>query len=96
MDLRSRLDALREGTSPSDPADTRVDAVLRALPAPDVQVLGDVLDRWERAGHSAGSVPTTSDLEPDDTGNVVDTATKTLIATAPEWETFQRVLRHLG
>ena len=96
MDLRLRLDALqREESETGDPGHERTDAVLRALAADDLKVLRDVLDRWEAAGHSAGSIPESSDLEPTDTGIVVDTETKTLIALPGEWEVFERVLKQL-
>jgi hypothetical protein len=97
MDLRSRLYALQAGEPASnDSTHSAVDAVLRALAAEDLQILRDILDRWEAAGHPAGSVPSSSDLEPTDTGIVVDPDTKTLIATPPEWEVFERVVRQLG
>lgn len=95
MNLRSRLDALRDGAASEDPAHARVDAVLRALAAPDLRVLRDVLDRWERSGHPASSVPASAALEPDDTGNLLDPRTKTLVATAEEWTVFQRVVSQL-
>ena len=96
MDLRSRLAALQRGEAPSsDAAHTRVDAVLRALAAEDLAILRDVLERWEEAGHKPGSIPHSSDLEPTDTGMVVDPDTKTLIALPQEWEVFQRVVLQL-
>lgn len=96
MNLRSRLDALQKGEAPSsDASHARKDAVLRALAAEDIEVLRDVLDRWERAGHPAGSIPNSSDLEPTDTGMVVDPDTQTLIAHPQEWEVFQRVIEQL-
>lgn len=96
MNLRSRLDALGEGAASDDAAHARADAVLRALAAPDLRVLRDVLDRWERSGHPVGSNPASGALEPDDTGNVLDPQTKTLVATADEWTVFQRVVNQLG
>ncbi len=96
MDLRPRLDALKEDAPPSaDPAHARADAVLRALAAEDLRTVQEVLNRWEAAGHPPGSVPSASDLEPSDTGVVVDPDTMTLVATSAEWEVFQRVLRQL-
>lgn len=96
MNLRSRLEALQRGESDSDdPGHQTIDAVLRALAAEDLKVLRDVLDRWEAAGHPPGSVPESSDLEPTDTGAVVDPHTKTLIAIPREWEVFERVLKQL-
>ena len=96
INLRSRLEALQRGESPSgDASHARTDAVLRALAAEDLEVLRDVLDRWERAGHPAGSIPSSSDLEPTDTGMVVDPDTQTLIAQPQEWEVFQRVIQQL-
>lgn len=96
MDLRSRLAALQKGEAPSsDASHTRVDAVLRALAAEDLAILAEVLDRWERAGNKPGSIPSPSDLEPTDTGMVVDPDTRTLIALPQEWEVFQRVIQQL-
>ena len=97
MDLRARPDALAVGETPSsDVSHARVDAVLRALAAEDLKILRDVLDRWAAAGHPPGSIPESSDLEPTDTGMVVDPETKALIALPGEWEVFQRVLRQLS
>ena len=92
MDLRSRLEAVKAGGPGSeDPAHARIDAVLRALAAEDLEVIGRVLDRWVKAGHAADSTPESEDLEPDDTGNVIDPDSKSLIAMPQEWAVYQRV-----
>ena len=96
MNLRSRLDALQARDSESDdPGHERLDAVLRSLAADDLTILREVLDRWEAAGHPPGSIPEPSDLEPTDTGMVVDPDTGALIAMPGEWEVFERVLKQL-
>jgi hypothetical protein len=96
MSLRERLDALQaEAPASDDPVHERVDAVLRTLADDDLQVLREVLGRWEAAGHPVGSTPSSVEIEPDDTGNVVEVKTKTLIATSAEWATFERVLKQL-
>ena len=97
MNLRARLDALAAGEPASrDPAHAKVDAVLRALAADDLKILRDVLERWEEAGHPPGSVPESADLEPTDTGIVVDPETKALVAMPGEWEVFERVVQQLN
>lgn len=96
MDLRARIDALNEDAPPSpDPEHARADAVLRALAAEELETVEEVLDRWEEAGHPRGSVPAAEDLEPSDTGILVDPDSMTLIATPAEWEVFERVTRQL-
>ncbi len=90
MDLKRRLAALAD-----DPEHARTDAVLRGLAAPELRIVEEVLDRWMEAGHPADSAPTLDDLEPDDTGNVFDEQSKTLIATPEEWTVYARVLRAL-
>lgn len=96
LNLRARLEALASGApASSDASHTRIDAVLRALAAEDLKILRAVVERWEAAGHPVGSVPGSSDLEPTDTGIVVDPWTRTLIALPDEWEVFQRVLKQL-
>ena len=92
MNLRARLEALKSGSPPSeDPAHSRVDAVLRSLAEEDLEVIARVLDRWAKAGHAPDSLPTFSELEPDDTGNVIDPDSRSLIALPQEWVVYQRV-----
>lgn len=43
------------------------------------------------ANHPAGSLPDLADVEPDDTGNVIDGASMALIATAGEWAVYARL-----
>ena len=92
MELKSRLEALKAGSPPSeDPAYARIDAVLRSLSAKEIDAIGRVLDRWVEAGHAPHSAPEPHDLEPDDTGNVIDAGAKSLIAMPDEWAVYQRV-----
>lgn len=92
MNLKARLEALRAGASPSEePADARLDAVLRSLPAEDVNAIERMLQRWVEAGHAPDSAPAAGDLEPDDVGNVIDPVSKSLIAMPQEWAVYQRV-----
>lgn len=94
MDLKSRLSALAAGAPPSEaPEHARTDAVPRALSAPELRIVEDLLNRWTEAGHPADSAPSLEDLEPDDTGNVFDENSKWLIATPEEWAIYARVLR---
>ena len=97
MDLRSRLEALRGGSPRSeDPSHALVDAVLRSLAAEEIEAIRRVLERWVAAGHAPDSAPESSDLEPDDTGNVIDPGSKSLIAMPDEWAVYQRVHAALG
>ena len=100
MDLKRRIQSLGVGSRASgdveDRLHARVDEVLRRLAADDLAALARVLERWESAGHPAGSAPDLHGLEPDDTGNVIDPETMTLIATAEEWRVYERVHSALG
>jgi hypothetical protein len=96
MDLRSRLEALKAGSPPSeDPAHARLDAVLRSLATEGIDALRRVLDRWVQAGYRADSAPDPTALEADDTGNVIDPDTKALIAMPEEWTIYERVYTKL-
>lgn len=69
--------------------------MLRTLAKEELGILEDVLDRWEGADHPPGSIPSSSDLEPTDSGIMVGPETKTLVARPDEWEVFQRVSQQL-
>ena len=69
----------------------RVDRILARLAGEEVEAIGRILQRWANAGHPPGSIPEPSDMEADDTGNVFDGDSKSLIATPGEWEVFERL-----
>ena len=84
-----RLAARTSGREESPHA--RVDAVLRGLAAEEVDAVARIQRRWTDAGHPAGSFPDPSEMEADDTGNVVDGESMALIATPGEWEVYARL-----
>lgn len=92
MELKSRLDALKAGSGPpEDPAHARIDAALRSLAAEELDAIGRVLERWVQAGHAPSSAPEPGAVQPDDTGNIIDPTSQTLIALPQEWAVYRRV-----
>lgn len=91
-DVVAALERLAARTSGSEESPhARIDAILQGLAAQEVDAIARIQQRWADAGHPPGSFPDPSEMEADDTGNVVDGDSMALIATPGEWELYARL-----
>ena len=91
-DVVAALERLAARTSGSQESPHgRVDAILQGLAAEEIDAIARIQQRWADAGHPAGSFPDPSEMEADDTGNVVDGDSMALIATPGEWKIYARL-----